>query len=209
MIDRVFRDTRDRGLVWLPEHGMGYYPVTESPYDADYFDRYMALSKTPMGQALTQERVRLVNSFVGGERVVDVGIGSGAFIAARGAPTYGYDINPEGVAWLKRRGLYREPRASTFEALTFWDSLEHIHIPGPLLANADRFVFISLPLFRDARHVLESKHFRRDEHCWYWTREGLLWWMGEHGFDCAFHGTPESLLGREDIHTFVFERRGG
>lgn len=29
------------GLVWLPELGMGRYPVPKTrPYDADYFSRY-------------------------------------------------------------------------------------------------------------------------------------------------------------------------
>ena len=71
----------------------------------------------------------------------------------------------------------------------------------------ERLVFLCLPLFTGPEHVLRSKHFRPDEHYWYWTYEGLLWWMGEHGFTCIEHGTPESLLGREDIHTFVFNRR--
>jgi Methyltransferase domain len=207
MIDSTFTGARERGLVWLPEVGMGYYPVEESPYDSEYFDRYADMGSTDLGEALNRERVRLVDSVVGLREVVDIGIGSGAFIEARGEATFGFDVNPKGVVWLSERRLYRDPRRGEVESATFWDSLEHIHNPGPILTNIQRFAFVSLPLFRDARHVMESKHFRKDEHCWYWTREGLLWWMGEHGFTCVSHSTAESLLGREDVHTFVFERK--
>ena len=207
--DQVFLHEVQSDLVWLPRRGMGFYPVIGDPYDQDYFDKYLRYARTPLGASLTQARVNLVNRYTMDEDHVDVGIGCGAFIERRELqiPTYGYDINPAGVAWLKKRDLWLDPRESEVGSASFWDVVEHIADPGAILKNVTHQVFMSTPLFTDAEHVLRSKHFRPDEHCWYWTRDGLLWWMGKHGFDCVEHGTPESLIGREDIHTFVFNRR--
>lgn len=204
----IFCGWAAQGLVWLPERGMGYYPVRpDGVYDEQYFAKYMLYAETPRGRHLNEIRTSLVARHAGREAaLIDVGIGCGAFIEERGPGAWGFDVNPAGVAWLEDRGLFRDPRQDPAPILTFWDSLEHIPEPGPFLAGAQEWAFVSLPIFRDADHVLRSRHFRRDEHCWYWTRGGFIAWMGEHGFSCVEHGTPESLAGREDIHTFVFRR---
>ena len=56
----------------------------------------------------------------------------------------------------------------------------------------ERLVFLCLPLFTGPEHVLRSKHFRPEEHCWYWTRDGLLW-KPEHCQRCG-EATPTELL---------------
>lgn len=207
-MNAVFCEWRDAGLVWLPERGMGYYPVNDEPYDDAYFRKYVEYSDTDLGRRLDTLRIDLVRRWAGpGAAVIDIGIGAGAFIEARGGETYGYDINPRAVTWLKDRQLWRDPREQAADALTFWDSLEHIRDPAPMLAQAREWVFMSLPIFTGPDHVLRSRHFRRDEHCWYWTRGGLIRWMAEHGLAVVEHGTPESIAGREDIHTFAFRRR--
>lgn len=208
-MDSTFAGWRDTGLVWLPERGMGYYPVREAPYDAAYFEKYERYAETDRGAAITDTRLALVQRYAPYLSLVDVGIGSGQFVEARrvwAAATWGYDVNPAGVAWLKDRGWWRDPHADPVDVLTFWDVLEHIEDPGPLLAQACSYVFVSLPIFDGPDHVLRSRHYRKDEHCWYWTRGGFLAWMAEHDFECVEHATPESLLGREDIHTFAFRR---
>lgn len=188
---------------------MGFYPVTEAPYDADYFEKYVEYAETPLGHKLGQLRVELVARHTRpGTQVVDVGIGCGAFVEAMQArrPTYGYDVNSAGIDWLEARGLLVNPFESVVDAVTFWDVIEHIPDVHRVLANVRRWVFAGLPIFTGPDHVLRSKHFRKDEHCWYWTRAGFIGWMAEHGFECVEHGTPESLAGREDIHSFVFRR---
>jgi hypothetical protein len=208
-LEPVFSRWREEGLVWLPERGMGFYPVTQSPYDEAYFEKYRQYADTPLGQRLTDERIALVDRWARDAAVVDIGIGSGQFIEERNdreQVTFGFDINPAAVDWLQAHGLWLDPYAEPVEVMTFWDSLEHIPNPHALLCNATRAVFVSMPVFQDARHILASKHFRTDEHCWYWTREGFIAWMKEHGFDCLEHCTVESLAGREDVHSFAFVR---
>lgn len=189
---------------------MGYYPVDQTlgVYDRDYWAKYVAYDASPLGRDLTRARVDLVNRYWSDE-VIDVGIGAGGFVRERrrtGRDTFGWDVNPTALEWLRGHDLARDPMVEPVGfALTFWDCLEHIPEPDAMLSRA-AMVFVSLPLFDGPEHVLRSKHFRRDEHCWYWTRAGLLAWFADRGFSCVEHSTIESLLGREDISSFAFAR---
>jgi hypothetical protein len=200
LIDRFAKSE----LIWLPEQGIGYFPVTESPYDAEYFERIQKNSGTNIGLALNAARVKLVNEYTRGE-VLDIGIGSGAFLARKN-PTFGYDINPVAVEWLRKHRLYREPWAGA-DSMTFWDSLEHIHDPTEYLMGCREYAFVSCPIYQNAEHILRSKHFRKDEHCWYWTEEGICRFMAYFSFELVEYNDMETQIGREDIGTFVFKRK--
>lgn len=193
---------RSNRLQWLPELDIGWYPVTEQPYDAGYFNRYRAMDVTAAGHDLTALRCALVDKYWTGA-LVDIGIGGGRFAQQHGCK--GFDINPCAVDWLKTTGRWQDPYAGPVEAVSFWDSLEHIHDPMPLLANVGRFVFVSLPIFKDAADALKSKHFRRNEHCWYFTHSGMCNFMAWQGFELIEHNTMEQVC-REQIGTYVFRR---
>lgn len=199
-------------LQWWPELGVGYYPVTAgiAPYDQDYFDRFARQADSDIGRALMQARCDLVEKYHRG-KLIDVGIGSGAFIDARrrrGHATRGYDVNPAGINWLRQRYIWADPYIESFEAMSLWDVLEHIPDFRPLLANVRDWLFLAVPIFEDEQHVLRSKHFRPTEHCWYFTEAGLIRVLGDMGFDLVETNRIETKLGREDIGSFVF-RRGG
>jgi hypothetical protein len=202
----VFESLASKNLVWLPEKGIGFYPVDSFPYDQEYFDKYKGYAETTMGEKLTAERVAFVGNHYSGE-LVDVGIGSGHFIQRRGKAR-GYDVSSVGKKWLRERGLWCDIyRGEKFAALTFWDSLEHIKDIDLAVSKASRYVFLSIPIFDDSEHVLRSKHFRKDEHFWYFTHKGLVAWFLERGFimiDCVYF---EQALGREDITTYAFWRQ--
>ncbi len=144
-----------------------------------------------------------------GWQLVDIGIGGGRFMteAPTIPPANGHDIHPIAVDWLKTHGRCPDPYEAEVAAMSFWDSLEHIHNPSPLLHNARRMVFVSMPIYEDCEHVLRSKHFRKDEHCLYMTHSGILAFMDAHGFDCLENNRMEEACGREDIGTYVFRRR--
>lgn len=208
-MDSVFERWAGRGLVWLPEHGMGAYPVQENPYDEAYWQKYEAYAATELGRQLNEARLRLLDRYAAVGAVCDIGIGCGQFVAAlraAGRVAFGWDVNPTAIEWLREREWLLDPYVGECRAMTFWDSIEHIPDVERILARVGKYVFVSLPIFSDARHVLASKHFRKDEHVYYWTRSGFLCWMAEHSFRCIEHNTMESLLGREDVHSFVFER---
>lgn len=158
-----------------------------------------------------QARVEFVNRHYQGA-LVDVGIGSGAFIerrnaAAEGETTFGFDVNPVAQEWLLQRDLFFDPYRVRVPAISLWDVMEHIPDFRALLARVSEWVFVSIPIFRDGQHVLASKHFRKDEHIWYFTSDGLIQAFGDCGFDVVATNTMETELGREDIGTFAFRRR--
>lgn len=205
--DATFHEWASGALVWLPELGMGFYPVQEQPYDAAYFAKYERYAASEMGRAITAARVALVDRHASDAIVVDIGIGCGAFVASRPA-SFGFDINLAGVEWLRERGRFWDPAERAVDALTFWDSLEHIPNAAAVLGRAREWVFCSLPIVPgDGPPRADWKHFRRDEHCWYWTRAGLIRWMDAQGFACVEVNAAETLLGREDIESFAFRRR--
>lgn len=195
------------GLVWLPSRGMGRLRVNEAPYDEAYFAKYQGYARTEQGKKITAARVDLVRQHTDGH-VIDVGIGCGDFINTRLGWTWGYDVNPEAVQWLHAQGRWRNPyEDGPHNAISLWDVLEHIPEPQRLLDNVARFVFVSLPIVPGEGPPSPTwKHYRTDEHCWYWTHTGFVRWMKEHGFTCQHMSHMETLLGREDIGSYVFER---
>ncbi len=191
-------------LTWWPELGMGWYPVTESPYDTAYFAKYREMDNSECGRLLTDARIDLVRRHYC-YAVCDIGVGGGRFVHESGS--VGFDVNPEAVRWLITRGIFADPYVEEIDALTFWDSLEHIPDIKAILARAGKFVFVSIPIFKGPDHILRSKHFRTDEHCWYFTRKGFVEFMDREGFDVLDISIMEQQLGREDIESFAFARR--
>jgi hypothetical protein len=195
-----------RRLIWNDEFNFGYYPVdqADAPYDALYFAKYAGYAKTRMGAALEGTRLGMVARYTGGP-VVDIGIGSGSFIAARPL-TWGYDINRAAVEWLHASDLYWNPYIDDCRAVTMWDSLEHIPRFHDLLEHVLEWAFVSLPVFTCEADVLGSRHFRTDEHCWYFTPDGFIGVMRDLGWNCLEENWTESMLGRESIASFAFRR---
>lgn len=169
------------------------------------------MADTFVGRQLMHARVDFVERHTDGP-LVDIGIGSGAFIIARNrfygrdTATAGYDVNPVAREWLSNAGLLSDVESHRPYAISLWDVLEHIPDFTPLLDRVQQYVFVSIPIFDNAEHVLRSKHFRKDEHCWYFTKGGLIQAMGYHGFELDEFNRDEETLGREDIGSFAFRR---
>lgn len=203
---RSFEERLKTSLVWLPEYGMGRYPVklNELPYDKDYFEKYRLMADTDVGRRLNAARVDLVRRHWQGP-VLDVGIGSGTFIEAHGDAT-GFDINPAGVEWLKDSGLWTDLYSDAYPAITMWDSLEHMPEPEKAIAHASGWVFIAIPIFKDGEDILHSHHFKKDEHIFYFTDDGIQRWFAEQGFECVEQNTIECQLGRKGVASYAFRR---
>lgn len=209
MINSVTKNS----LLWIPEKGIGHYPVDDFPYDQDYFEKYKGYADTDMGRAITQARIDFVARHydavpVDSELLTDVGIGCGDFVSKRFC-TLGFDVNPIAKKWLKERRLFRDIYTKTSEALTFWDSFEHIKDPAMAIQQARTWVFVSIPIFTDVNHILKSKHYRKDEHYWYFTGPGFVNWFDGQGFHLVECNEHETALGRENIMSFAFRRNNG
>lgn len=197
----------EKQLIWYPEMGVAHYPVTQQK--VDYYDQYLELDHTEIGEKLNSFRVDMVDYFTT-NGVIDFGIGSGAFMRKRGLDrTKGYDVDPKAKKWLQTHGLYvdiHSKKQPTIDCVCFFDSLEHLCSPWYILKKITKFVFMSLPIFRDLEHIQSSKHFKPNEHFWYFTNMGLQKYMDHNGFKCLFDSDIETVIGREDIHSYVFSR---
>ena len=125
------------GLCYCEADGVAYQKDMSKSiaYDQEYFDKYVIREKSTIGRVLNRARVDAVKSWAHNLSILDIGIGCGSFIKyAQGKKLdlIGFDINPVGVAWLKKRGIFCDPYTSDVKigCYTFWDSLEHI--PEPL-----------------------------------------------------------------------------
>jgi hypothetical protein len=202
---KSFYQELNSGLVFLPELGIGRYPVPASrPYDESYFAEYQRRADTETGRALTQARIDLVARHYTGP-VLDVGIGAGQFVSSRQG-TLGFDVNPAGIDWLNARDAYADLYGSKWRAITMWDVLEHIDEPELAIQQATEFVFVAIPIFTDAGDILTSHHFRKNEHIWYFTDDGIKRWFAEQGFTCIEQNTIECQLGRKGVASYAFRR---
>lgn len=175
-------------------------------YDADYYNRCASYEGQPIADAINAGRIEFVRQHFGTWQVLDVGIGSGEFIKRR-PNTFGFDVNPVAVEWLKRTDRWGSD-LNRFGAITFWDVLEHVDVPERYFRHIGlhAYVFCSLPIFDDLTQIRASKHYRPGEHLTYWTQNGFTWWMHRHGFLQIDHQTFEIAAGREAIHSFAFKR---
>lgn len=195
-------------LFWIDDLEFGVCADPPIEYGEQYWIEYIARSGTPMGAKLTSIRLALVRGYVlDEEQLVDVGCGSGLFIQARGGNTWGYDINPFAVNWLRNHERYTNPyETTTIQNVCLWDSFEHISDVSKILHRVSGYVFVSMPVYRCREHVIASKHFKPGEHYWYFTLHGINRFMRGNRFRCEESSWAETEAGREDIASLVFRR---
>lgn len=193
-------------LLWSEELGMGFHPREPMDYEGPYFKHYQKLDNSRMGGALTKLRVDLVERHFGdnSSQLIDVGIGGGRFVTSYGC--WGFDVNPDAIDWLEQGAAYRDPYLHGADALTFWDSLEHIPNPEAIVACARQWVFVSMPIYDSAQDCLASPHYKPGEHLHYWTFHGLVAWMKRQGFEIYEANHMETDAGRRGIMSFSFRR---
>jgi SAM-dependent methyltransferase len=176
-------------------------------YNGEYFNKCLSYEDQPIALAINSGRVALVNKYVGPDAgVLDVGVGSGEFIKKR-PNTFGYDINPNAIEWLKANYRWSDGFAA-FDAFTFWDVLEHLETPDDYFRRIHEgaYLFTSLPIFPDLTTIRESRHYRPGEHLYYFTDAGFVRWMGSHGFKMLERDNYEIVAGRDNILSYAFVR---
>jgi hypothetical protein len=210
--DDVHDPDFDGDLIVSHMHGVAWQSNMQAgriEYNGAYFQHYVALEGKPIAVALNEGRRALVDKYVGPETgVLDIGVGSGEFIASR-QNTFGYDVNTRAEAWLKACQRWSD-KFAIFDAFTFWDVLEHIETPEHDYFRHMRpgtYLFTSLPIFDDLTRVRESKHYKPGEHLYYWEERGFVNWMALHRFELLEVQDYETSAGREGILSFAFRRQ--
>jgi hypothetical protein len=181
-------------------------------YDKDYYENYVNLEGTKIANALNAARVGIVEKYCGLQDILDVGIGSGAFIKSMRSMVYGYDINPYGVSWLKDRYRYINPWEnipSNIRGITLWDTLEHMTEPSKFLdlVPSGVHVFISMPMFSDIKNIRKSKHYKPNEHYYYYSPQGFTQFVEDVGYKLLEQNDQETKAGRTCIETFVLLKK--
>jgi len=197
-------------LNWCYEKDIMYQRdmSTSVPYDEDYYKKYLRYENTDISKKLNNGRANITQKYCCS--LLDIGVGSGEFIKNSKIKVCGYDINPIAIEWLKLENIFLDPYKEKIDVdgLSFWDSLEHIKDPNSLLSRLgkDKFVFISMPIFVDLHEIKSSKHYRPNEHFYYFTVRGMINYMSDSGFSIIEIDDFETKAGREDIQTFVFKK---
>ncbi len=190
------------------DEGIAYQADRDSQitYDAAYYDKCAGYEGQAIANKINAGRIEFVAKHFGGGRAVDVGIGSGEFIKRRGN-TYGHDVNPAGIEWLKRNDLWVE-KITGFGAVTMWDVIEHVEEPEFYLRQIGLhgMLFVSLPIVYALGAIRLSKHYRPGEHLYYFETDGFVSWMNLHGFMLLEMADFEIQAGRESIYSFAFKR---
>lgn len=162
---------------------------------------------------INEFRTNLVKKHIGDtkNKLVDIGIGNGSFIeyyeSETGKIALGYDIDDEAVDWLSKRNKLAT-KLQAYEIFTLWDVLEHMPDPSYFLGSlvSAEVILISIPIFNHLGEIFESKHYRPDEHLWYFTEKGLVKFMADKKFSVVEISDGEEKIGREGIKTYVFKR---
>lgn len=211
---RRFDRERDNDLALCEHRGVAYqrdFSKGRIAYDAKYLANYDAYAVGPIADALNKGRCAMLARHVGdGATVLDIGAASGQFVRlarSYGFAASGFDVIPEANARLREAGLYADNPAD-FDALTMWDSIEHMDEPEHWLGRVRKgsVLIAATPIFDDLRNIRASKHFKPGEHLQYWTAQGFVDYMALYGYRLLETSTHETDAGREDIGAFAFCR---
>ena len=181
-------------------------------YGTAYWDKYRAYAETERGGVLRRQRDDFAAKYA--RSVLDIGVGCGDFVLNwTGGPAFGWDVSTTAQNWLAAHGKLLEPTADnlrTVQAVTLWDTFEHLPEPSKLLdaIPSGRYLLTSLPVFADLRRIRQSRHYRPGEHLTYWTADGLIRYLDRAGFTLLErHDRETTEAGREAIETFAFRKR--
>lgn len=209
-IVKRFEGRVDGDLVICEHRGIAYQRKMNEriAYDDGYLSKFAAYDGA-IAEAVNRGRCELMRRHIPpGVRVIDVGAGDGAFVRAAGLAgfdTFGFDVIPAAVKSLREADCYAED-VSDFDAVTLWDTIEHLDMPELCLRSIRKgaHLFASIPVFSDLNRIRESKHYRPGEHFYYWTASGFIDYMAIYGFRALEASPHEMNAGRENIGAFAF-----
>lgn len=179
-------------------------------YAREYYEKYLSYENTEISKKLNRFRVSITEKY-SKNSILDIGVGSGEFIKKSSRRVFGYDINNFAIDWLKANNIFLDPYTyipNEIDCITFFDSIEHIINPTKLLKRiiSGTYVIISIPIFENLIELKSNKHFRPNEHFYYFSKKGFISFMRDNSFAFVLVTDEESKSGRQDICTFVFQK---
>jgi hypothetical protein len=205
------------------------------PYDVEYFEKLKGYEGTDIEKVLNDGRIKIVYESILNHldspfcTLLDFGCGACTFLTKmknnattikqlRNIRLFGYDINVYSRDELDNLQIpYFNPFYNTnrdelrfINIFTFFDSIEHLAEPWHIfdLIPDGAIAIVSIPIFKDIspEGIKSSKHYRPDEHFWYFTERGFKGFMAYYKLMCLGVYNNEIQAGRENIYTFVFKK---
>lgn len=205
---------RDGDLMLCRGNGVAYQADMQQlrvRYDDAYLRKCESYQGNAIATAANAGRIAMLQRHLpAGSSILDVGAGSGEFLrAARvaGFDPRGFDVIPSAAHALILAELWDDDPQG-YDAVTMWDSIEHMEDPATWLARVRQgaALFVSLPIFTGLDFIRQSKHYRPGEHLYYWTADGFVRWLGQYRFRLVEASNHEIQAGRESIGAFAFRR---
>jgi len=206
----VLRRCLQCGLMYLsprptPETLNAHYPADYAPYRPAIEDERLALMRWMRRRKLAKRR-RMVERYSGRNpgRLLDVGCATGLFLhemAEAGWQVAGIEPASSAAEYARRRfglsvftGTLTEApyEPATFDAITFWDVLEHTFSPAEELAHAARLLrsggalIASVPNWESLERRLWGCHWiglDPPRHLYVFSRDTLTALLTNAGFD--------------------------
>lgn len=212
LIER-FPFVADDDLNICEGHGVAYQRDMSiaQTYDNNYMDKFAAYDRG-IEQSVNQARCNFVMKYLPeGSDILDYGAGACGFIYALQAHHFkvkGFDVIPQAVSILQMQSLYSEDIGLPY-GVCFWDVLEHLKDPSEPLRKLrpGAMAFISIPVFPNLFMVRSSKHYRPNEHLYYWRPDGFIGYVKSLGFNFIETSPHEIHAGRDDVLAFAFQKK--
>lgn len=192
------------------DYGWAYQRVYESySYGESYWQNYINIEETDTARKLNAFRHDISTAHA--KNILDIGIGSGAYLKTLNGKKYGYDVNTFAIKWLKEENMWHDPYEqdnSHIDGFCFWDVLEHMENPNIILSKIPKhaYIFVSLPVFSNLEMLQLSKHYKPNEHLQYFTTRGVINFLNLSKFVVEEIRSDESKIGRESVMTFVAKK---
>jgi len=173
--------------------------------DAAYFDAgvYATPRASAMQRSWINGRLDLISEYVepSGSKIFEVGCAYGLFLAearSRGFEVAGLEFSPVAAETASRlldidviRGEVVDlGRDDDFDAMVFWDTIEHVPDPAAFIEAAGRMVrpggivALSCPYYDSLPARLLGTRWwtlKPHKHIWHFTTKGIRRLLGEHG----------------------------
>lgn len=176
-----------------------------SQYGEDYKNEYLRRENLEENGVLQDIRWGFVQKFISGGSVLDMGCGVGAFLK-QSPPAFsacGVEVNLTEIDHCRQQGLNVSaeiPRCK-FDAITFWDVLEHF--PDMTILNdlkshmfSHTHVFITVPNF--GKTLLEQvktwKHYKPNEHIFCFSPHSIRCLCEKFGYEFVSQNFDESRV---------------
>ena len=194
------------GLCYCEEdHLYADLRPTRSSYNDLYWLHYKLYEKTPLSKQIFQARQNLILDYFKEGVLLDFGCGARTFerfwkVSDKGEKIKVYSYDPY---FYPNHNFLKEDH---IDALTFWDSFEHIERLPIVKEFQAEFIFITLPIIDNVENIFCWKHYVPYEHIWMFSTKALINLMTKWNYTLVTHAMIESHLRSEDIQSFVFKR---